>query len=147
VETIAEQRSSITFQQHPEDTLYLAWEYDEQAGKSRLMAFLKVGRKHLFLYDKRMQPYEGTFICLLDFYVHYAHQRKGIGTALFKFMMESERVEEPCEVPLDNPSVTLLQFLSKKFGLDDPVWQNTNYVVFPKLFTEGGRNDECNERR
>lgn len=81
-----------------------------------------------------MIPYEGNFVCLLDFYVHYSFQRRGIGKRLFEFMMENERIEMPYQIAFDNPSVALLRFLHKKYNLDDPIWQNTNFVVFSQLF-------------
>ena len=80
-----------------------------------------------------MVTYEGEFLCLLDFYVHFNHQRKSIGRQLFDHMLKSERVL-PYQVPLDNPTVTLLAFVGKNYDLTDPIWQNTNFVVFPQLF-------------
>jgi len=140
LETTATRRVSLL---QPDNTLYLAWKYDQETDTSYLLGFLKVGRKQLFLFDKNLQPYEGSFVCLLDFYVHYSHQRKGIGSRLFQFMMDSERVQEAYQIALDNPTVTLLGFFAKKFGLADPVWQNTNFVVFPQLFS-ASRKDESN---
>uniref|UniRef100_A0AC34RIN6 Alpha-tubulin N-acetyltransferase n=1 Tax=Panagrolaimus sp. JU765 TaxID=591449 RepID=A0AC34RIN6_9BILA len=116
-----------------DNALYLAWEYDEARNVSILLGFLKVGHKKLFLYDRKMITYEGEFLCLLDFYVHFSHQRKGIGRQLFDHMLKSERVV-PYQVPLDNPTVTLLAFMGKNYDLTDPIWQNTNFVVFPQLF-------------
>lgn len=81
-----------------------------------------------------MIPYEGSFVCVLDFYVHYSVQRHGIGSRLFEFMMENERIDAPHQIAFDNPSVALLRFLYKKYDLDNPIWQNTNFVVFSQLF-------------
>lgn len=65
---------------------------------SRLLGYLKIGQKHLYLYDDKTNPYEGTFICLLDFYVHYQSQGRGTGTRLFNFMLENECIESPSQV-------------------------------------------------
>jgi len=51
-------------------------------------------------------------------------------------------VNEPWQIALDNPTVTLLGFFAKQFNLQDPVWQNTNYVVFPQLFSNAEKRDE-----
>lgn len=82
-----------------------------------------------------MRPYEGSFVCLLDFYVHYSLQRKGIGSRLFEFMLENEHVSGAHQIPLDKPSATLLAFMAKHYGLNDPIWQSTNFVVFPPIFS------------
>lgn len=99
------------------------------------MGILRIGRKQLYLYDNNMIPYEGNFVCVLDFYIHYSFQRRGIGNRLFNFMMENERIEMAYQIGFDDPSVALLQFLHKKYNLDNPIWQNTNFVVFSQLFS------------
>jgi hypothetical protein len=64
---------------------------------------------------------------------------------------QTEHVQ-PCELALDTPSVTLLAFMNKYYQLDNPIWQNTNFVVFPKFFEfvkEKGRRyawNDFNER-
>ncbi|KAK6060445.1 hypothetical protein COOONC_01896 [Cooperia oncophora] len=72
-------------------------------------------------------------LCLLDFYVHYSEQRKGHGKAIMDYMLQNEHAEAH-QLALDNPSVTLLGFMSQRYGLTKPVWQNTNFVVFEELF-------------
>lgn len=62
------------------------------------MAYLKVGKKHLYLYDEKMIPYEGSFICLLDFYVHSQYQRRGIGYRFFNAIIENEHIDSPFQV-------------------------------------------------
>ncbi|CAI5446960.1 unnamed protein product [Caenorhabditis angaria] len=116
-----------------DNTLYLAWKFDEEQNVSRLLGFAKVGRKQLFLYDSQMQTYEGEILCLLDFYVHFSAQRQGVGKQLIDYLLAQEHAE-PYQLALDNPSVTLLGFMSQKFGMSKPVWQNTNFVVFDELF-------------
>ncbi|CAI2351216.1 unnamed protein product [Caenorhabditis sp. 36 PRJEB53466] len=116
-----------------DSTFYLSWKYDEEEKVSKLLGFAKVGRKKLFLYDSQMQTYEGEILCLLDFYVHFSAQRQGVGKHILDYMFAQEHAE-PYQLALDNPSVTLLGFMSQKYGLTKPVWQNTNFVVFDELF-------------
>lgn len=75
-------------------------------------------------------------LCILDAYVHQAHQRQGIGRRLFDFALQMENTR-PGSVALDNPSVGLLGFMTKVYGVESPVWQNTNFVVFQQLFDQG----------
>uniref|UniRef100_A0A7E4VMF2 Alpha-tubulin N-acetyltransferase n=1 Tax=Panagrellus redivivus TaxID=6233 RepID=A0A7E4VMF2_PANRE len=124
-----------------DNVLYLSWEYDEEKDVSRLLGYLKVGRKKLFLYDRQMVTYEGEFLSLLDFYVHFHYQRKGIGRALFDMMLKNERVL-PYQVALDNPTVTLLAFMGKTYDLTEPIWQNTNFVVFNQLFESVSKDED-----
>lgn len=95
------------------------------------------------------QTYHGQTLCVLDFYVHYSRQRQGIGKHLFDFMLsarrdtmqllestanlQSERMQAG-ELALDSPSVTMLAFMAKHYSLSDPIWQNTNFVVFQEFF-------------
>ncbi|CAB3409109.1 unnamed protein product [Caenorhabditis bovis] len=120
-----------------DNTLYLSWKYDEEHNVSKLLGFAKVGRKKLFLYDTEMQTYEGEILCLLDFYVHFSCQRQGVGKEIIDYLLAQEHTE-PHQLALDNPSVTLLGFMSQKYGMTKPVWQNTNFVVFDELFQSLG---------
>jgi alpha-tubulin N-acetyltransferase 1 len=47
------------------------------------------------------------------------------------------------EVGIDKPSESLLQFMNKHYGLVDPIWQNTNYVVYPGFFEHIGTHRIC----
>lgn len=38
-------------------------------------------------------------------------------------------------IAYDNPTSAFLGFLAKHFGLEQPLWQSTNLVVFAKIFT------------
>lgn len=40
----------------------------------------------------------------------------------------------PENVAIDKPSPSLLQFMNKHYGLNEPLWQSTNYVVYPPFF-------------
>uniref|UniRef100_A0A914VWM9 Alpha-tubulin N-acetyltransferase n=1 Tax=Plectus sambesii TaxID=2011161 RepID=A0A914VWM9_9BILA len=138
--------------QQPEHSLYLLWERSEDENTSVLIGLLKVGKKTLFLYDTDMTTYHGKVTAVLDFYVHFNRQRHGYGRQLFDFMLHSERLT-PEQLALDNPSVTLLAFMTKHFELENAIWQNTNFVVFPQFFrsvktsaTNGAANDHVAEK-
>ncbi len=58
-----------------------------------VVGILKVGVKHLYVYDSNGQVHEGTPLCVLDFYVHESKQRLGYGKRLFDTMLEVCRRE------------------------------------------------------
>jgi len=72
-------------------------------------------------------------LCVLDFYVHESCQRKGLGFALFRHMLEHQDVR-PARLGYDRPSPKLLSFLAKYYGLKNYVPQTNNFVVFKKYF-------------
>jgi hypothetical protein len=114
--------------------IYLLWRKStKRENLSIIVGMLKIGRKKLYIRDMRERSYELTPICILDFYVHETLQRQGHGHHLYDFMLKSETVE-PGQVAIDKPSDSLLQFMSKHYGLTDPCWQNNNYVVYPVFF-------------
>lgn len=53
-----------------------------------VVGILKVGAKHLYIYDSNGQVHERTPLCVLDFYVHESKQRLGYGKRLFDTMLE-----------------------------------------------------------
>ena len=53
-----------------------------------VIGILKVGAKHLYVYDSNGQVHERTPLCVLDFYVHESKQRLGFGKRLFDTMLE-----------------------------------------------------------
>ncbi len=53
-----------------------------------VVGILKVGPKHLYIYDSNGQVHERTPLCVLDFYVHESQQRLGFGKRLFDTMLE-----------------------------------------------------------
>ena len=53
-----------------------------------VIGILKVGAKHLYVYDSHGQVHERTPLCVLDFYVHESKQRLGYGKRLFDTMLE-----------------------------------------------------------
>ena len=92
--------------------------------------FLKVGVKHLFYLTPRGAYIEFDPLCVLDFYVVESEQRKGLGIALFNYMIECEGNAAPKDLAYDRPSPKLLPFLRKHFGLIDFFQQPNRYVVF-----------------
>lgn len=106
---------------------------------SYVTGYVKCCRKHLFLYDKQLECYEGDLTVVLDSFVHPTKQRNGVARGLFDFLLQSENVR-PELLAMDNPSAALISFFGKAFGLDKPIWQNTNIVVFQKLFDSLQKN-------
>jgi GNAT superfamily N-acetyltransferase len=50
----------------------------------KILGLLKTGRKKLFLRTEDAKYHAREPVCVLDFYVQEAHQRAGIGSALFQ---------------------------------------------------------------
>ena len=103
--------------------------------KNKFIGFIKVGRKHLFIYDEIGVPIEINPLCVLDFYTYETCQRKGYGKIMFSEMLLKEKVE-PRKLGIDRPSSKFLNFLQKYYGLKDYVPQNNNYVVFKDYFID-----------
>lgn len=49
---------------------------------------LKAGKKGLYVFDRDGHHYQVQPPCVLDFYVHESHQRKGLGKQLFEHMLQ-----------------------------------------------------------
>ncbi len=104
-----------------------------KADQNKVLGFIKVGSKKLFLRDRNFNYHEVNTLCVLDFYVHESTQRRGIGKQLFDYMLKFEK-KIPTELAYDRPSEKLLSFLNKYFGLNNFISQNNNYVVFDEFF-------------
>jgi alpha-tubulin N-acetyltransferase 1 len=76
------------------------------------IGFIKVGKKHLFIYDELGQIKEMNPLCVLDFYTYEGCQRKGYGKEIFTAMLQCERIE-PRKLGYDRPSFKFLNFLKK----------------------------------
>ena len=63
-------------------------EPNKNISSSKVLGFIKVGPKKLFLFDKAGRHHEMLPLCVLDFYVHEDFQRQGCGLKLFKFMLQ-----------------------------------------------------------
>ena len=105
-----------------------------KADQNKVLGFIKVGNKKLFLRDRNFNYHEINTLCVLDFYVHESTQRRGIGKQLFDYMLKFEK-KIPTELAYDRPSPKLLCFLKKYFGLCDFIKQSNNYVVFDEFFS------------
>ena len=103
--------------------------------KNKLLGFLKIGVKKLFITNDFGQMKEIDPLCVLDFYVHESVQRKGIGKELFELMLKTTKIS-PSKIAYDKPSPKLLGFLRKHYGLSRYIPQNNNFVVFSAYFTD-----------
>lgn len=103
--------------------------------KNKFIGFIKVGCKHLFIYDEIGIPIEINPLCVLDFYTYETCQRKGYGKIMFTEMLLKENIE-PRKLGIDRPSSKFLNFLQKYYGLKDYVPQNNNFVVFKDYFID-----------
>ena len=92
------------------------------------IGFLRLGVKHLYIW-KEGNMLEVDPLCVLDFYVHYSYQRRGLGKKLFQAMLDGEKVKGE-NIAYDRPSDKLEPFLSKHFGLDSGVLQPNRYLIF-----------------
>ena len=81
-----------------------------KADQNKVLGFIKVGNKKLFLRDRNFNYHEVNTLCVLDFYVHESTQRRGIGKQLFDYMLKFEK-KIPTELAYDRPSEKLLSFL------------------------------------
>ncbi|EFO15252.1 hypothetical protein LOAG_13260 [Loa loa] len=114
--------------------LYLLWRKDPNIeNASIIIGLLKIGYKNLYLMDQSMRSFQTAPLCVLDFYVHETLQRQGYGHALFDYMLQQENSSAE-NVAIDKPSQSLLQFMNKHYGLNEPIWQVTNFVVYPPFF-------------
>ena len=103
--------------------------------KNTFIGFIKVGYKHLFIYDEIGVPVEINPLCVLDFYTYETCQRKGYGKIMFTEMCRNENIE-PRKMGYDRPSIKFINFLNKYFGLKYYVPQNNNFVVFKDYFID-----------
>ena len=108
------------------------------------IGFIKVGKKHLFIYDEIGKINEMTPLCVLDFYVYEKCQRAGYGKIIYSEMIEREKIE-PRKLGYDRPSIKFMNFLRKYYKLADYVPQNNNYVVFKDYFRDNKKKEELNK--
>ncbi|CAF3473739.1 unnamed protein product [Rotaria sp. Silwood1] len=113
--------------------LYLVKNSTDHNNLGSVIGLLKVGAKHLFVYDSHGQVHERTPLCVLDFFVHESKQRSGYGKKLFEAMLEFEKCNA-YELAIDRPSNKCLGFLQKHYNLSAPIRQVNNFVVFNAFF-------------
>ena len=70
--------------------------------KNKFIGFIKVGYKHLFIYDELGSPREINPLCVLDFYTFEKCQRQGNGIKIYNEMIQRENVE-PRKLGYDRP--------------------------------------------
>jgi len=121
----------------PSQSIYLC------VDRSRVLGFLKFGKKHLFLTTPQGKWLERDFDCLLDFYVHESCQRQGIGYLLFSSMLSYQGLEAKY-LAYDRPSEKLLPFLRRYFNLRSFMPQNNNYVVFDRYYHDDKSSQQKN---
>ena len=105
-----------------------------KADKNRVLGYIKVGPKKLFLRDRLFNYHERKTLCVLDFYVYETVQRKGIGKMLFDYMLNYEKIN-PNLLAYDRPTIRFLSFLKKNYKLDNYIAQNNNYIIFEEFFS------------
>lgn len=103
--------------------------------KNIFIGFIKVGYKHLFIYNEFGEPVEINPLCVLDFYTFENCQRKGYGKIIFEEMIEKENIT-PRKLGYDRPSIKFINFLKKYYNLCNYIPQNNNYIVFNDYFTD-----------
>ena len=109
--------------------------------KNIFIGFIKVGYKHLFIYDEIGVPMEINPLCVLDFYTYETCQRKGFGKLMFTEMLQKEKIE-PRKLGYDRPSPKFINFLNKYYGLKNYIPQNNNFVVFKDYFIDEPRKKD-----
>ncbi|KAI5640899.1 GNAT acetyltransferase, mec-17 domain-containing protein [Phthorimaea operculella] len=122
----------------PTHTLYLLKDSGAKGGKGEVVALLKVGSKHLFLFDERDIVREVEPLCVLDFYVRGDRQRRGLGKRLFDYMLQEENAKAE-HLAIDGPSPKMEHFLRKNYGVERLIRQSNNFAVSPQFFSGGHR--------
>ena len=106
-----------------------------KAEGNRVFGYIKIGPKKLFLRDRLFNYHERKTLCVLDFYVYESVQRKGIGRQLFDYMLDYENIN-PDSLAYDRPTLRLLSFLKKNYGLDNYITQSNSFIIFDSFFSE-----------
>lgn len=78
---------ALSFTNDPLSYELIDTRYSRCRGKGDVIGMLKVGRKHLFLFDEQNQVHEVQPLCVLDFFVLRDRQRMGYGRRLFDWML------------------------------------------------------------
>ena len=105
-----------------------------KANKNMVLGYIKVGPKKLFVRDRLFNYHERKSLCVLDFYVYDSVQRQGIGKELFDFMLNYEKIA-PDVLAYDRPTLRLLAFLKKNYGLENYITQNNSFIIFDNFFS------------
>lgn len=127
--------SAEKMRKNPGHVLYILVDKYAKDSKGEIIGMLKVGRKHLFLFDEKQAVHEVEPPCVLDFYVVPDRQRMGYGFRLFDFMLKDLNVMA-WEMAIDGPSEKMEKFLSRNFGIDRLMRQSNNFAVAPNFFQQ-----------
>ncbi|KAH0787857.1 alpha-tubulin N-acetyltransferase-like [Histomonas meleagridis] len=112
-----------------DNTLYIL--VNQELGE--VLGFVKVGYRHLFLWDRVGQQHETETLCLLDFFTYPSQQRKGFGRKLIDRMLSDQGLEMS-QIPIDRPSALCFSFMKKHFGLSEYLPQANKFVVFDQYW-------------
>ena len=104
-----------------------------KAEKNKVLGYIKIGPKKLFLRDKMCNYHERKTLCVLDFYVYDTELRKGLGKEIFDFMLKYKNVS-PVELAYDRPTLRFLSFLKKNYGLEKYMTQENNFTIYEGFF-------------
>jgi len=128
--------SGAKLRMQDEHVVYLLVDRSSNGGFGSVVGMIKVGKKNLFLIDRRGAQKEVYPMCVLDFYVHESRQRSGCGRKLFEAFLLDQKVAHPRFLAIDRPSPKLIAFLKKHYNLHKNIPQVNNYVVFEGFFTD-----------
>lgn len=101
--------------------------------RTKVLGFVKIGPRHLFLWDRYGVQHEMQPICLLDFFTYPSEQRKGYGRKMIDRVLKDYKLEMK-QIPIDRPSSLCLSFMKKHFGLSEYIPQNNKFVVFDQFW-------------
>ena len=104
-----------------------------KADKNKVLGYIKVGPKKLFLRDRICNYHERKSLCVLDFYIYDTEQRTGLGKEIFDFMLNYKNIQ-PGELAYDSPTLRFLAFLKRNYGLENFITQENNFTVFDEFF-------------
>ena len=125
--------TAAKFQNSSDNVIYI-----KIAGE-KVVGFIKTGVRRLFHFSevgvRELQP-----LCLLDFYVHESMQRSGYGKELYEYMLKDAQVQ-PAKIAIDRPSLKLLSFMRKHYGLSQYIPQSNNYVIYSQFFESAALPD------
>ena len=104
-----------------------------KADKNKVLGYVKVGPKRLFLRDRICNYHERKTLCVLDFYIYDTEQRSGLGREIFDYMLNYKNIE-PGELAYDRPTLRFLSFLKRNYGLENFITQENNFTIFDEFF-------------
>ena len=113
-----------------------------KADKNKVLGYIKVGPKRLFLRDRICNYHERKTLCVLDFYIYDTEQRKGLGKEIFFFFLNYKKIN-PVELAYDRPTLRFLAFLKRNYGLENYIQQENNFTIYDEFFeSERNKNNE-----